>query len=111
MAQSLTLTTRSIYHAYQVQLQPDLDLNAERNLNRFYQTLDIGGWGLGPDGQINAVLSLRYDTDFGTGFSRDTPIGAPLPAVDERDDLDLLYAYVEWVGAFSVFWTFAPGVR
>ena len=101
VGQSLTLTTRSIYHAYQVQVQPELGLDGERNLNRFYQTLDVGGWGLGPDGRINAVLSLRYDTDFGTGFSRDTPIGAGIPATDGRDDLDLLYAYVECVGAAS----------
>lgn len=101
VAQSLTLTTRSIYHAYQVQLQPELGRESERHLNRFYQTLDVGGWGLTPDGRTNAVLSLRYDTDFGTGFGRDTPLGAGIPATDGRDDLDLLYAYVEWVEAFS----------
>ena len=92
---NLTLTSRTIYHAYQVQLQPGVDDTALRNLNRFYQTLDVAGWALA-SGDIDVVVSLRYDTDFGTGFRRDTPPGEPLPAVDGRNDFDLLYAYVDW---------------
>ncbi|MEM7677425.1 MAG: hypothetical protein AAF449_15610, partial [Myxococcota bacterium] len=94
-APRLSLTTRTIYHAYQVQLQPNLDDGSLRNLNRFYQTLDVGGWSL-VNGDVDVVVSLRYDTDFGTGFRRDTPPGEPVVAVDGRDDLDLLYAYVDW---------------
>lgn len=96
-AQSLTLTTKSIYHAYEIQLLNGSGAN--RNLNRFYQTLDVGGWNLisGP-GNVNVVASLRYDTDFGTGFRLDTPDGAGIPAVGGRNDLDLRYLYVEWNG-------------
>ena len=91
----LSLTSRTVFHAYQVQLQPLTDDSALRNLNRFYQTLDIGGWSL-IGGDVDVVMSLRYDTDFGTGFRRDTPPGEAIPNVDGRDDFDLLFAYVEW---------------
>lgn len=93
--QSLSVTARSIYHAYEIQLQPGTG-TPTRNLNRFYQTLEAGSWGLGPDGDISAVLSMRYDTDFGTGYRVDTPEGAGIPAVGGRNDLDLLYLYVDW---------------
>ncbi len=91
----MTLTTRTVFHAYQIQLQPLDDDGDQRNLNRFYQTLDVGGWSL-LGGDFDVVASLRYDTDFGTGFRRDTPPGEAIPAVDGRDDLDLLYLYVDW---------------
>ena len=91
----MTLTSRTIFHAYQIQLQPLDDNGNLRNLNRFYQTLDVGGWSL-LGGDFDVVASLRYDTDFGTGFRRDTPPGEAIPAVDGRDDLDLLYLYVDW---------------
>lgn len=96
-AQGVDLTARTVYHAYQIQLDPDAANNdAVRDLNRFYQTLEAHGWSLVPAQKIDAVLSMRYITDFGTGFRRDTPFGAGIPAVDGRDDLQLLYAYVEW---------------
>lgn len=95
-AADLTLTSKSVYHAYQLRLNPLTDNEARRNLNRIYTTLDVGGWAIGDGGDIDAVLSLRYDTDFGTGFHRDTPLGAGIPAVDGRDDLDLMYLYVDW---------------
>lgn len=93
--QSLSLTARSVYHAYEIQLQPGTG-SPTRNLNRFYQTLEAGTWGLGPEGDISAVLNLRYDTDFGTGYAEDTPDGAGIPAVGGRNDLDLLYLFVDW---------------
>jgi hypothetical protein len=95
-AQSLSVTARSVYHAYQIQLFPGQQGGPERNLNRFYQTLEAGTWFLGPGGNISAVLSMRYDTDFGTGFREDTPAGAGIPAAGNRNDLDLLYLYVDW---------------
>jgi hypothetical protein len=95
-AQALSVTARSVYHAYEIQLFPGQANGPTRNLNRFYQTLEAGGWFLGPGGDISAVLSMRYDTDFGTGFHDDTPMGAGIPAVAGRNDLDLLYLYVDW---------------
>ena len=94
-AQTLSLTAKTIYHAYEIPLIPGQDLG-RRNLNRFYTTLDVGGWALGPGGDIDAVVSLRYDTDFGTGFRIDTPAQLGIPATDQRDDLDLIFAYVDW---------------
>lgn len=93
-AQSLSVDARTIYHAYEIPLWPGQDAGA-RNLNRFYQTLDVGGWSL-LGGDLDVVLSLRYDTDFGTGFRADTPQSAGIPAVDGRDDLDLRFLYVDW---------------
>ena len=95
-AQTLSVTARSIYHAYEIQLFPGQPDGPTRNLNRFYQTLDAGTWFLGPGGNISAVLSMRYDTDFGTGYHDDTPMGAGIPAVDGRNDLDLMFLYVDW---------------
>ncbi|MCB9646208.1 MAG: hypothetical protein H6730_06370 [Deltaproteobacteria bacterium] len=94
-AQSMSLTAKTIYHAYQINLWPGQDLGY-RDLNRFYTTLDVGGWSLGPGGDIDAVMSLRYDTDFGTGFHIDTPAQVGIPATDQRNDLDLIFAYVDW---------------
>lgn len=91
-AADFSLRSRTVYHGWQLRLPDRVDL---RNLNRFYETLDVGGFGVW-EGRVDAVLSLRYDTDFGTGFRRDTPPGAGIPAVDGRDDLDLMYAYVDW---------------
>ena len=93
----LRVQARTIYHAYQIQLTPGAS-NGFRNLNRFYQTLAGGAGGLGPQGAISAHFSFRYETDFGTGFGRSTPNMAGIPSVDGRDDLDLLFAYVNWEG-------------
>lgn len=103
IAQGVNLTARSVYHAYEIQLAPGQNRDAVRDVNRFYQTLEASGWGLVPPEKVNAVLSMRYRTDFGTGFARDTPMARGIPAVDGRDDLQLLYAYVEWVDAFDRF--------
>lgn len=91
-AADFSLRSRTVYHGWQLRLQ---DRTSLRNLNRFYETLDVGGFGV-LDGRIDAVVSLRYDTDFGTGFRRDTPFEQGLRAVDGRNDLDLMYAYVDW---------------
>ena len=97
-AQTLSLTSQTVYHAYEIPLVPDGqgDDIGNRNLNRFYTTLNVAAWGLGDAGDVDAVISLRYDTDFGTGFRVDTPAGFGIPATDGRNDLDLMYAYVDW---------------
>ena len=65
------------------------------------------GRELGWNGPINnVVLPFRYDTDSGAESARDTPPGADIRARDARDDFDLAYAYVEWLGAHSG----SPGV-
>jgi hypothetical protein len=94
-AQAVSVTSRTVYHGYAIQLFPGTG-RPRRDLNRFYQALDGGVFALGPGGDISAVLSMRYDTDFGTGFHDDTPMGAGIPAVGGRNDLDLLYVYVDW---------------
>ncbi len=94
-AQGLSLTTRTIYHAYQLQLQPTLADGPLRNVNRFYQTLDASGFGLaGSD--LDATLSLRFLTDLGTGFGRDTPAGVGVPGISGASQVDLLFAYADW---------------
>ncbi|MEO1233045.1 MAG: hypothetical protein AAFZ18_29545, partial [Myxococcota bacterium] len=55
-----------------------------------------GAYQLGPDGQFDVIASVRYDTDFGTGFRADTPFGAPIPAVDGRHDVDILFLHLDW---------------
>ncbi len=90
-AAELSLRSRTVYHGWQLRLQ---DRTSLRNMNRFYSTLDVGGWGVW-EGQIDAVVSLRYDTEFATGLPRENP--APrFAGADGRNDLDLMYAYVDW---------------
>lgn len=101
---SVTFTYRAVYHAYRVRLFPDRGPRGERidlfrNVDPLYQTLDGAAYGLGPSGGIDTVLSVRYVTDFGTGFHRDTVLGAGIPAVDGRNDFDLLMLYADWRGA------------
>lgn len=98
---AMSLTYRAIYSAYQVRLFTAQDPDGHspdifRNLNPLYQTLDVAGYNLGPGGGISVVTSLRYQTDLGTGFRRDTPVGAGIPAVDGRDQFNVLFAYVDW---------------
>jgi hypothetical protein len=101
---ALTLTYRAIYHAYQIRLYPSSDptvypftnpTEIYRNVNPLYMTLEVGGWALA-GGNVDAVVSLRYNTDFGTGFHRDTPVTAGIPAVDGRNDFDIIFMYVDW---------------
>ncbi len=96
-AQLVTLKTRSIYRAFDLRLQPEIDRAQTRALNQFYQTLELTGLNLDGNDRVSMVVSLRYHTDFGTGFHRDTPDGAGVPAVDGRNDFDLMIAYVDWV--------------
>lgn len=101
----LSLTSRTVYHAFQIRLQPVTDESQLRDLNRFYQTLDIGGWSLS-SGDVDVVISLRYETDFGTGYRRGDigdPLLPALTAVDGRDDFDLLYAYIDWRNVIDGF--------
>lgn len=97
-AQQMSLRARTVYHAYQIQLAPLLERSPIVNLNRFYVTLDGAGWGLS-DGDVDVVFSLRYDTDFGTGFNRDQPVGTGVQAATRgahgAHDLDLMFAYVD----------------
>ena len=97
-AQDVALTARSVYHGYQLQLDPYGPSNAERSLDRFYASVEGGAYALGPSRQFDLVASFRYDTDFGTGFSASTPFGAAVPAVDGRNDVDLILLYVDWRG-------------
>jgi hypothetical protein len=95
-AASVALTSRTVYHAYQVRLADDRSVDAFRNLNRFYEWIDGRVYATGPDAKIDVVLSLRFDHDFGTGFRRDTPPGFGLPATDEHAELQVAYLYVDW---------------
>lgn len=91
----ITLTARTTYQGYSLSLFPGVSDAGRRDVNRLSQSLDGGLYALG-DGQIDVVFALRYATDFGTGFHRDTPAGAGIPAVDGRDVLGILYFYVDW---------------
>ena len=100
-AQGVSLTARTVFHGYQLNVDPTAADSEVRDLNRFYQTLEANGWALVPGERVNVVFSLRYLNDFGTGFGRDTPQGATLPSVDGPNELQMLYAYVEWKDAFD----------
>ncbi len=91
-----SVRSRTVYHAYQLRLRDPANPDALRNINRFYQSLDGGVWAFGPGDGIDFTLSLRYDTDFGTGFHRDTPTEAGIPVSDDTHDLDLSFAYLRW---------------
>lgn len=98
---SMSLTYRAIYHTYQIRLFRPNDPSGQspelfRSLNPLYQTLEAGGYGLAASGNIDAVVSLRYQTDFGTGFHRDTPQTFGIPKTDAKNDFDVLYLYVDW---------------
>ncbi len=95
-AQHLSVNSRTVYHGYQVQLNPLTEDGPVRDLNRFYQSITLGGYSLGPSGKFSAVASVRYDTDFGTGYNVNTPFGDPIPTVDGQNDIDLMYLYVDW---------------
>src|SRR5262245_48440247 len=74
---SLSLRYRAIFHSYSVRLFTDRDaggarIDQFRSVNPLYMTLDIGGYALGPSSSIDAIASVRFKTDFGKGFNRDT---------------------------------------
>lgn len=111
---ALSVTFRSVFHAYQVRLYDPLvatstltgvadlaDSQQLRSVNPLYMTLDAAGSNLGASGQFDTVMSFRYRTDFGTGFHRDTPLDAAIPAVDGRNELDILTLYVDWRDAID----------
>lgn len=91
----LRFTSRTVYQGSQLQLFDDPTRTALRNLNAFAQWLTIGGYGLA-SGDFDVEVSLRYVTDLGTGFARDTPMGLGIPASDLRDQLQILSAFVDW---------------
>lgn len=99
---SLSLTYRAIFHAYQVRLYTDLDADGNhidkfRNVDPLYMTLDVGGWSLGPSASMDVVSSLRFRTDFGTGFNRDTPNDVlDPPKVEGTTDFAFLMLYFDW---------------
>lgn len=97
------MTGRLVYHGYQIQLDPRGPAGDLRRLDQFYAAVEGGAYRLGPEGQFDLVASLRYDTDFGAGFSRDTPFGGGLTAVDDQNDVDLLFLYVDWRRALGDF--------
>lgn len=92
--QVVDLTARTVFHDYRVVVAPED--NETRALSRFYAAVSGGAYQLGPDRQFDVIASLRYDTDFGTGFRVDTPLGSPLPAVDGRNDVDVLFLHLDW---------------
>lgn len=104
LAPSVTLISRTIYQGSQLRLYSvddgavfeDARYDRYRDINLFAEWLDVSAWSLGPSGQFDAVISVRYRADFGTGFHRDTPQAFGIPAVDGAHDLQLPYAYVDW---------------
>lgn len=98
----LSLTYRAIFHAYQVRLLTDRDADGARidqfrNVDPLYMTLDIGGYSLGPSAAIDAIASVRFKTDFGSGFNRDTPNGTTdPPSVAGATEFDIVMLYADW---------------
>lgn len=90
-AQAVRFTARTVFHGYQVQLDPRTS-DALRDLNRFYAAVEGTAFQLGPEGQFDVVASFRYDTDFGNGFDY---LG-PYSGNPDVNDVDLLYLYVDW---------------
>ncbi|MFO0724994.1 MAG: hypothetical protein U1E65_14540 [Myxococcota bacterium] len=100
-AAELTLISRTIYQGSQVRLYNDPSISLFRDLDRFAEWLEVGGYSFGPGDNFDAAVSLRYRTDFGTGFHRDTPDGLGIPSVDGRDQFELLYGYLDWRNAIQ----------
>ena len=95
-AASYSLTSRTVFHAYQLRLFDPLTEKEFRTLNRFYQSMDGRLYGLGPSQNIRAVMSMRYDHDFGTAYPRQTLEVAELGASDEKLNFQVAYLYVDW---------------
>lgn len=94
-AQAVSFTARSVYHGYQIQLDPYGSSDATRSLDRFYAAVEGGAFGLGSEHDLAVVMSLRYDTDFGARRHL-APDGVDIPSLTEPSDFDLLYLYVDW---------------
>lgn len=97
-AQSVNLTARSVYHGYQLQLDPYGPGDGQRELQRFYAAVEGGAYGLGPTGKFDVVASFRYDADFGTGYAATTPFGSEIPRIVDPHDVDLILLYADWRG-------------
>lgn len=91
--QSVSLTARSVYHGYQLQLDPRGPSDRLRSVDRVYAAVEGGAFRLGNNGQFDVVASLRYDTDFGGGYPLDTFYAVP---IDGRNDIDILFMYLDW---------------
>lgn len=96
-AQHVDLRARTVYHGYQLQLDPYGSGTQQRELHRFYGAVEGGAYGLGPTRKFDLVASFRYDTDFGRGFGVDTPFGGGLTSTGDND-IDLIMLYVDWRG-------------
>jgi hypothetical protein len=99
-AQSVALTARSVYHGYQIQLDPRGPSDALRRLDRFYAAVEGGAYRLGSQGRFDLVASVRYDTDFG-GWTNGLGVEDPLETFyavprDGRNDIDVLFLYLDW---------------
>jgi hypothetical protein len=92
---SLSLTARTVYNAYEIRPLPDPSVNPFRSVNEFYEAIDVAGFGM-LHGDMDVVSSLRFVTDFGTGFHYDTPASLGIPAVDGRNTFQILYLYLDW---------------
>ncbi|MBX2813347.1 MAG: hypothetical protein KTR25_16145 [Myxococcales bacterium] len=84
-----------MYHGYQLRLDP-LDLDPKRSLHQFYVTVDGNAIQLGPNGEFDVAGSIRFDTDFGNGFNKDTPFGGDIQPLQTPDDIDVLLLYLDW---------------
>lgn len=100
-AAELSLVSRTVYQGSQLRLFNDPNAPVFRNLNRFAEWLEVAGYSFGPGEGFDANVSLRYRTDFGTGFHRDTPVGLGVPGSDGRDQFELLYAFLDWRDAIQ----------
>jgi hypothetical protein len=95
-AASYSLTSRTVFHAYQLRLFEPEAAQDYRRFNRFYEWVDARIYGLGPNGDIRTVLSMRYDHDFGTAYPRDGFAVSQLGASDEKLNFEMAYLYVDW---------------
>lgn len=95
-AASYSLSSRTVFHAYQLRLFDPQTSQEFRTLNRFYEWIDGRIYGLGPEGNIRAVLSMRYDHDFGTSYPRTGFEVAQLGPSDEKLNFEMAYLYLDW---------------
>lgn len=91
---SVSLTAKSIFQGYQIQLDPQGNQSRLRDMNQLYFTLEGGAFALGPERQFDVVASFRYDADFGGGYS-DGVFGS-IPRFDGRHDADIIVLYLDW---------------
>ncbi|MEE2903688.1 MAG: hypothetical protein VYC39_15275 [Myxococcota bacterium] len=95
-APGYSLSSRTVFHAYQLRLFDPQEARTFRSLNRFYQILDGRVYGIGPNENIRTVVSLRYTHDFGTSYPRSGFDPSQLGPSDETLDFQIDYMYLDW---------------